>query len=204
MTQKFAILKDGQVWYIAQDRPPEIDTPDGIVIIPPEMSHEGMQEYGIYQYEEVGIPSFDLYHTNNISYEILSDKVVGTWTSTWTTVEQMKIAKREEIDNAWKQSIQAGSFMSEVAGIRVDARRNDIDNDKDNLEEIINLGEAGLIAFPFQWKGVSDTVSLTLDDLKILRLEIGAYGLQMYQQKFEAFGLLEAATTPEEVMEVSF
>jgi hypothetical protein len=201
---KQAIVKDGVVWLVSRKRITEIQFGNELIHFTDETTDAEYLTYGIYPYTEDGIPSRDVYHTNVTTFDIQDTMVIGTNVSTYVPIEKMKELKKAEINKSWVSSIQDGSFMSLTLSTRVDARRNDVDNDLQNIIEIINLCENDSRLLPFSWKCTNETQEVTLEQLKLLRLELAKYATEMYQQKFDAFDSLEATIIPEEILEISF
>jgi len=90
----------------------------------------------------------------------------------------------QRIAAGFRNAIQNGSTVSQSqAGFNIDVRRNDRDNDIDNIKGMIDLITASIVIAPVAWVGVSESRSLTLAELETLKIEMLVYGAQVYQKK---------------------
>ncbi|BCS54064.1 DUF4376 domain-containing protein [Geobacter sp. SVR] len=198
---RYAVVCNGNIQNILPDKPVVWHTSDGPINFTDQTTDEELLPYGIYPYEENYVEFVqDKYHLNVFNYDIQDAKVVGTRTVEQVPLDLAKHTKKTDITQEWTRRIKSGSFMSSALNTRVDARRNDIDNDAQNLAEIINAGEANPGMFPILWKCTDTTKEVTLDDLKALRLEMAQYAMNLYSDKFTTYAAIDAATTLEEVM----
>jgi hypothetical protein len=170
-----------------------------------DTTDEELAAFGIFPVTETKPETFDQYHSYVRNEPVLVDSLpVVTWTVTELDLANIKRIKRAELETTWATAVQNGSFMSANADMRVDCRRNDKDNDIQNIDGILGLLAASVITEPVSWKGVTAVASLTTAQLQGLKIEMFGYGAAVYQRKFTALAAVEAATTLAEVAEVVF
>jgi hypothetical protein len=77
-----------------------------------------------------------------------------------------------------------GHFNSPTLGIEVDCRRGGINNDIQNLERLIKrMNRENILETPY--KGYTEEVVATIDQLNTLLEEMGDYGLLLYLKKWQ-------------------
>lgn len=119
-------------------------------------------------------------------------------------IEGYKLEKLSQIDRDFTSAIESGKLMSVVLGIEIDCRRGGRNNDKQNVEGMINLMEA-YGRETDTYIGVSQTVGgVTVNMLKQVILEMETYGYNLYQKKFLLQDWVEAAQTLEELNSISW
>ena len=113
------------------------------------------------------------------------------------TLEELKSGKLADIRSQFEYAIKFGRFMTTSLGennFEVDCRRNERDNDLQNIDGMIELVSVGAVPSPILWKGVGETKSLTLSELQSLKIEMLAYGANVYQKKHILESQIAAAT----------
>lgn len=119
-------------------------------------------------------------------------------------IEDYKLEKLSQIDRDFTSAIESGKLMSVVLGIEIDCRRGGRNNDKQNVEGMINLMET-YGRETDTYIGVSQTVGgVTINMLKQVILEMETYGYNLYQKKFLLQDRVEAAQTLEELNSISW
>lgn len=137
--------------------------------------------------------------------EFTTDKVIEYAVTTDFTLSEIKARKLRMIDKEWLAAVQRGAFISQsIAGFKVDCRRNDKDNDIQNIQGLMTLITAGVTQEPVAWKGADEVRELTLEQLQALFVEMTGYGAETYQRKFVAQKALANAETVDEVLAVNF
>ena len=170
----------------------------------PETSDEQYAEFNIFPVV-VTEPTRDQYHTYTLVTSVVNELPVGEYTVAEVTITVARSIKKQELECAWENAVQQGSFTSQtIEGFVVDCRRNQTDNDVQNIDGIIGLLQAGAITSPVEWRGKSAYQSLIGEQLAMLRVEMLGYGAQVYQKKFTANSAVDAATTLEEIITVTF
>ena len=105
-------------------------------------------------------------------------------------LELVKVEKLAEIKQAFNQEQESGHTMSSL-GFEVDATRRS----KDDIESLIYVG-----AFPVHFRDYNNSFhELSKEQAEVLKKEIIAYGLAVYQKKWDLEEAVKNATTIEEV-----
>ena len=101
----------------------------------------------------------------------------------------LKNVKLDEIKQSFADKMSNGVFTSSL-GFNIDCRRDGTHFDKDNLDSVLDLG-----AFPVQWRD-ADNVFRTLSetDLLLLRSEMIAFGLSLYNSRWMKENLVNSFT----------
>ena len=119
----------------------------------------------------------------------------GKWV---LALDDAKSAKLREITAAFDDSFLNGSFLSTTLGIEVDCRRSGTKNDEQNVRGIISrMTRAGVNQIVY--KGKTEEVPATLEQIQQLQYEMEDYASFMYAKKWAAEAKVEAATTAEEL-----
>lgn len=117
----------------------------------------------------------------------------------WPALEEAKLEKLAEIKQAFLVEEETGHCTSSL-GFEADATRRS-KSDIDGLVQVMEQG--GLTEVPFRdYNNV--THALTLDQMKVLQLEVIQSGLDAYNHKWALEKEVEAATTPEAVQAIGW
>lgn len=115
------------------------------------------------------------------------------------TIEDYCREAKERISSGFRNAIQNGSVVSaSQSGFLMDARRNEVDNDIDNIRGMIKRIIAGKETEPVYWVGVSEIRTMMRTDLEIMELELIDYGVSVYQKKHMLEYQLANCTTIEQ------
>jgi len=107
-------------------------------------------------------------------------------------IDTLKLRKLNEIKNE-VDYIKQNVVITSSVGFTVNARREDIQN----IDELITLGVTS-------FRGADNVMhTVTATDLQIIRAEIVAEGLSLYNRKWAAEDALANATTEAEVMAIT-
>ena len=110
------------------------------------------------------------------------------------TIKKLKERKLNDVRNKFNEMKQTRKIKSSL-GFYIDNRRDGMHFDKDNIESLIALNVS-----PINFKDADGKFhSLTLDNLKTIRMEMIKDGLAMYQQKWTLEAKINNATTISEV-----
>ena len=106
------------------------------------------------------------------------------------TIKKLKERKLNDVKNKFNEMKQTRKIKSSL-GFYVDNRRDGMHFDKDNIESLIALNVS-----PINFKDVDGKFhSLTLNDLKDIRMEMIQDGLAMYKQKWTLEAKINNAKT---------
>jgi len=124
------------------------------------------------------------------------ESLLDTHADLQPSIQDLREIKRTEIKASWAQQMRAGSIQSQALGIEIDARRNDTDNDLQNIEVLIK----GMIATntpTCDYVGKTQVAkNVTVAQLQAASLEMAQYALvQLYEKKHGKDAQIEAATT---------
>ena len=142
------------------------------------------------------------YDKRNIE-EVLEASIVkaydgNLYLSGYASKKSLELAKTEklaEIKQAFNHEQENGHTTSSL-GFEVDATRRS----KDDIESLLYVGE-----FPVHFRDYdNDFHELSKEQAEVLKKEIIAYGLSVYQKKWTLQQTVENATTVEEVEAVSW
>ena len=110
--------------------------------------------------------------------------------------EEIKLFVHDEVDHS-----SVGYMTSRLTeNFRVDAGRGDLDN----LRNLKQYCQATGTTITFIKDFYNNMHQITIDELDIIILELIAYGLWLYQRKWEVDLLIENASTEEELNSISF
>ena len=143
------------------------------------------------QIENVEVPAYDkesqdLFYLDNEVKAIDKD------------LDFYKQKQKSIIKQSFKNEFTTGKFLSTAIGIEVDLRRNGMDNDLENAKELlIDMTEMELTEI--EYIGYSETVVITLDQLKNLIIEMRKTGFARYINKWAKEIEIDACTTKEEL-----
>ena len=114
-------------------------------------------------------------------------------------IEGYKLEKLSQIDRDFTSAIESGKLMSVVLGIEIDCRRGGRNNDKQNVDGLIDLmTESGMAEIEFV--GVSATKpKTTIAMLEKVKTEMSKFVYDQYQKKFALEKQVEQAKTIEAV-----
>jgi hypothetical protein len=119
-------------------------------------------------------------------------------------LQVLKNNKKEEIKQFVYNELERSTVGYQTVGLsenlRVDAGRGDLDNLR-NLKQYCqskNIAQTPIKDF------YNNMHQISIEDLDIIILELIAYGLWLYQRKWEVDMLIENATTEEEINSISF
>ena len=110
--------------------------------------------------------------------------------------EEIKQLVHDEIDN----SIIGYETQGLTTNIRLDAGKGDLDNLRNLKQYCQATGTTNTFIKDFY----NNIHQITIDELDIIILELIAYGLWLYQRKWEVDLLIENASTEEELNSISF
>jgi len=115
------------------------------------------------------------------------------------TIKKLKEKKLQEIKTQFNNIKSTRTFKSSL-GFNVDNRRDGLHFDKDNIESLIDLGVT-----PINFKDADGVFhSITLDDLKTIKMEMIKDGLAMYQEKWQLENQVAQATTIDEIKAITW
>lgn len=112
------------------------------------------------------------------------------------TLEELKEAKKSEIEKSFEQSFKLGADTS--LGFKVDAGREDLQN----YQSLKIYMEANSVPATTINVYDGDFREITQEELSTIILDIITFGLWLYGRKWELRAQIDAATTPEEVAAV--
>ena len=117
--------------------------------------------------------------------EPIKDKPCKFENNKWVVdISKYKEQKFNEISSAFEDNVMNGHFNSPTLGIEVDCRRGGINNDIQNLERLIKrMNRENILETPY--KGYTEEVVATIDQLNTLLEEMGDYGLLLYLKKWQ-------------------
>ncbi len=159
---------------------------DGVVVAPcDDISHQDYQDFLSWQQaggilNEVSSPGED-YELVNGSFQI--------------KLSVLKTQKLQEIKDKLLNEYQNGSFLCSL-GFRVDNRRYEDKNDKDNVQSLIDLG------IPYFKDSDNVMHTLTMDNMTQIKKEMSEDGLSKYQKKWALQDAVNNATTIEELQAI--
>ena len=120
--------------------------------------------------------------------------------------ERFKMAydnKTEEMSLSFGRNLSNGIFQSTALGIKVDCRRNSINNDLQNVQGLISTMTRNNIS-QINYVGYEQTAVATIAKLTTLTYEMEDFALSLYQKKWEKESALTAATTIEQVNAITW
>ena len=124
------------------------------------------------------------------SWVKMTEEEVREFLNPTKSIEQVKSEKLSEIKLAFSNEQESGHTTSSL-GFEVDATRRS----KDDIESLLYVGE-----FPVLFRDYdNDFHELSKEQAEILKREIIAYGLYVYQKKWTLQQTVENATTVEDV-----
>ena len=98
-------------------------------------------------------------------------------------INSVKESKLNEVKLKFNNAVKYGKFFSTSLQIEVDCRRNDRDNDIQNITNLIQICELDNIQVII-YKGYEESAEITLIQLKELLIEMQRYGLNLYNKKW--------------------
>lgn len=147
----------------------------------------------------------DQYTNAQLNFSVVDGLPVGIYAYAPKPTEEVRAIKIAELTQEWQRRIQQGSFTSQIVpDFVVDCRRNQIDNDVQNIDGVLSLASLGAIAEPILWKGKTNFAALTVAQLQGLRAEMLGYAASVYQRKFETIAACAGAETIENILMVNF
>jgi hypothetical protein len=119
-------------------------------------------------------------------------------------LQVLKNNKKEEIKQFVYNEIERSTVGYQTVGLsenlRIDAGRGDLDN----LRNLKQYCQSKNTSQTFIKDFYNNMHQISIEDLDIIILELIAYGLWLYQRKWEVDMLIENATTEEEINSISF
>lgn len=113
--------------------------------------------------------------------------------------EVLKDRKKSEIKTLFEENLQHGSFFSEALQIQVDCRRNDISNDKQNVDGLISIMlDRGIETTYYKGDGATAT-DVTIEQLKALSKEMEFHVFNLYQTKHTLMTLVDQVSDNDEI-----
>lgn len=123
--------------------------------------------------------------------------------ATLPSLDNIKATKLEELKNSFVAECQSGTVNTSL-GFPMDARRDGINNDLDNMIQLATYMEENGIASTtvMDANGVEHTC--TLAQVQTLVCDIRAAGMARYSKKFSLKNQTKNATTADQVMAVKW
>ena len=118
-------------------------------------------------------------------------------------LEMAKEFQLTEITSGFNKEFVSGHFPSTSIGIEVDFRRTDTKNDLQNLESVISYMERYNVSTT-EYKGYTESVTVSLSQLKGLKAEMEDYGLELYNRKWLKESNIGNASTIAEVKSIEW
>lgn len=118
-------------------------------------------------------------------------------------IDKAKSTQIDKIKRCFDGEFIDGHFPSSTLKIEVDFRRTNTKNDLQNLESVISYMTRYEVAETI-YRGYTESVSATLDELNLLKSEMEDYGLELYNRKWLKESNIDMAKTIEEVKSIEW
>ena len=118
-------------------------------------------------------------------------------------LEYNKVLKKAEIKDSFYECFNS-SYTSSTIGITVDFRRNLNENDLQNYQGLYSYMQANNVASVPVRDYNNNNIILTIEQLKQLIDELIAYGLYLYNKKWQYETDIDACTTQEQLDLISW
>ncbi|MFV0626174.1 MAG: DUF4376 domain-containing protein [Alphaproteobacteria bacterium] len=184
---KYAKILNGRVIY-----PPKTQKTESRTIINYDKNYDQLKIDGWKIFEEKVL---DFSGAFEVFYEETTDKIIKKYIKIVKSIEQAKSDKLSEIKTVFNHEQENGHCASSL-GFEIDATRLS----KDDIESLLYVD-----LFPIKFRDHdNDFHDLTKEQAETLKKEIIAYGLAVYQKKWELEEAIKNATTIEDVEAVSW